>query len=344
MDEQTVILLIGYLAGLFMAFNIGANDASNPTQTAVGSGALTLRQAIIMFSIFAAIGALAQGYMVIKTVGKGIVELSDLAGAIAAVLGAGLWILIATYKGLPVSTTHSIVGAVLGVGLSYLALGVITLSDIKFYVLFSIVLSWLTSPLVSIILAIILYRLFTNITFKYGKNTRRMEKIFKYMIIVSLLFSAYSFGANDVANATGVYVVITSRYMGLPSRETMLVLSALGSIGIALGAFTLGRRVINTVAFRITRLDYISGAAAGYANALAVWLFTTLPHMIIGYGMPISTTHASVSAVIGVGLAKKGLSTIDVKTVLMILVGWLLTLPVSALLSFTLHQILYNLI
>lgn len=334
-----VILVIGYAAALYMAWNIGANDASNPTDTAVGAGALSLRQAITLFSLFAGLGAVLQGYMVMKTIGKGVVPLIDLAGPLAAVIGAGLWITIASYKGLPISTSQSIVGAVFGVGLSYLLLGLISLDEIGFNVLLKIVLSWIFSPILSIIFAVILYHVFK-------KASKRIdEKVFKALLVGSLIFSAYAFGANDVANATGVYLTITSRYLGFPDLHTRLFLAILGSTGIALGAFTIGRRVIATVAYKITRLDYVTGVAAEYANALVVWLFTTIPYILFGFGMPISTTHASVSAIIGVGIAKTGsLKGVNMKTVLLIIVSWLLTLPVAAFFALITHQVLYRLI
>lgn len=333
------VLVIGYVAALYMAWNIGANDASNPTETAVGSGALSVKQAIILFSIFAGLGAVLQGFMVMKTIGKGVSPLIDLAGPLAAVIGAGLWITIATYKGMPISTSQSIVGGVLGVGISYVFLGLIEVDDIRFDVLAKVIASWITSPILSILLAMLLYKVFVRLTQVFSLQ------VFRWLLIGSLLFSAYSFGANDVGNATGVYFVVTSRYLGLPDLQTRLFLAILGSIGIALGAFTMGRRVIETVAYRITRLDYVTGVAAEYSNALVVWFFTTIPYMLFGFGMPISTTHASVSAVIGAGLAKtRGLRGINLRTVFFIVLSWILTLPVSAFFALIAHQILYRLI
>ncbi|MEM4856199.1 MAG: inorganic phosphate transporter, partial [Sulfolobales archaeon] len=145
--------------------------------------------------------------------------------------------------------------------------------------------------------------------------------------------SAYSFGANDVSNATGVYVTflrISDIYVGGIDIMTAVMLAAVGAFGIILGGFTLGRKVITTVAFKITRLDLISGVAGELSSALVVWLFTTVPYILFGYGMPISTTHASVSAVIGVGLARGGLKAIDKSIILRIVLSWILTVPLTA--------------
>lgn len=337
-----VLLFIAYAASLFMAWNIGANDASNPTDTAVGAGALSINKAIVLFSIFAGIGALVQGWMVMKTLGKGVVSPIGIAGALSAVLAGGLWVLIATLKGLPVSTSQSITGGVIGVGLSYAILGFISIGDIRWDIVVTIILSWITSPITSILMSIMLYFLFERI-FLRRIYTEKIAKILRAMLIISLAFSAYSFGANDVGNATGVYVAITGKYLGLPDVSTRVFLALLGSVGIALGAFTLGRRVIATVAYKITHLDLLTGISAEYANALTIWLFTTLPYILIGYGMPVSTTHASVSAIIGVGIARtRSFSSVRWKTVLLIIMSWLLTLPVTIALGFTIHYIMYN--
>ncbi|OYT38875.1 MAG: hypothetical protein B6U89_05090, partial [Desulfurococcales archaeon ex4484_58] len=298
---ETLILVLGYIASLFMAWCIGANDASNPTETAVGAGVLSIRKALILFSIFAGVGALLQGWMVMKTLGKGVVVIEDVVSAMIAVLSAGLWIIIASWKGLPISTSQSIAGGVLGIGFAYVLMGRIGLYDINWSVVFKIILSWITSPLASMFLAAILFFSFEKISWK-TRGSGGINLLFKYLLILSLIFSAYSFGANDVGNATGVYVAVTQKYLGLPTISTRIFLAILGSIGIAIGGFTLGRRVISTVAYKITRLDLLTGLAAELSNALTVWLFTTIPYLLFGYGMPISTTHASVASIIGVGL------------------------------------------
>jgi PiT family inorganic phosphate transporter len=124
-----------------MAFNIGANDAANPIDQAVGSGALKLRQVLVLFSAFTIVGALLQGSYVIKTLGRGIVPEVDIVGALLSVLAAGAWILTATLLGLPISTTQSITGAVFGVGLAYAVVGKISFYEINWRVMVNIVLS-----------------------------------------------------------------------------------------------------------------------------------------------------------------------------------------------------------
>jgi PiT family inorganic phosphate transporter len=341
MIEQ-VLYIVGLAAAAFMAFNIGANDAANPISQAVGSGALKLRQALVLFSSFTIVGALLQGSYVIKTLGKGIVPEIDLAGALLSVLTAGMWIITATLLGLPISTTQSITGAVLGTGVAYAVVGKISFYQVNWGVMVSIVLSWVTSPLIAMSLAALLYFPFARLQRLLAEKGMG-ERTLIVLHIASVAFAAYAFGANDVANATGVYLTITERQLGLPTHETMLMLSLLGGLFIAVGGFALGGRVVQTTAFRLTRLDHPSGLAAGFSLALTVWLFTTIPYMLLGFGMPISTTHASVSAIMGAGMARaRSLRGVNLKVVGYIVASWLLTVPMTMGVSSCLYIVVHN--
>ncbi len=318
---------LGLALAAYIAWTIGANDAANPTDTAVGSGALSLRKALLLFSAFAFAGAMLQGWMVMKTFGKGVAEITELWDAVAAAAATAAWVTLASLKGLPISTTHSAVGAVIGVALAkMLFLGYP--EAINLGVLSAVVLSWVTSPLGAMALAALLYPLARRLYTHLGE---RADGVFRWLLIGALAYSAYSFGANDVGNAVGVYSAF-AHVTGAAWFDPR-ALAALGSAGIMLGGLTVGRRVIQTVAFGITRLDLATGFAAELSNALVVWVFTTLPAMFFGYGMPISTTHASVSAVIGVGLAKYGRRGVDWGTIAKVVAGWVLTVPAAAVMA-----------
>ncbi len=337
MEPALLYTVAGLGVAFYIAWNLGANDAANPTDTAVGAGAVTLRQAVILFAVFAALGAVLEGYQVIKTIGKGVVPGLLPLEALVASVAAGLWITLATWKGLPVSTTHSIVSATLGVGLASILLG--HPRPIRWGVVAMVVASWITSPLSAMALAFLLYHAFARLYTALVSRGINVDRIFRWLLVANLAFSAYSFGVNDVGNATGVYVAAVSRFTGMPDMETMRLLAAFGAAGIALGGLTWGYRVITTVGYKITRLDYVTGASAELSNALVVWLFSKIPYMLVGYGMPISTTHASVASIIGVGIAKhRSLRGVNWRTVALILAGWLLTLPVAAGLSMALYM------
>ncbi|MGQ9788250.1 MAG: inorganic phosphate transporter, partial [Candidatus Hadarchaeaceae archaeon] len=365
---EIVVYGVGLVLSFYIAWCLGANDAANPTDCAVGAGALGLRKAMILFAIFAALGGILLGPMVMKTVDRGLVDRENLSievltvGSFSACLSAGLWITFCTYRGMPVSTTHSIIGGVIGFGL-------VSSAPIKWNNLYVVVASLLVSPLLALIIAAGLYIFLRNYFKKERTEKSNLATIyiltfvlvfscllmilyqtlglkifetffialpasfvlstiltlaararypdfgasnFLYMLlIIGLCFTAFSFGANDMANATGVFVTPTQKITGNPTFLTMFLLSLLGSAGIAFGAFTWGYKVLEVTAYKVTKLDFLNGAAAEYANSIVVFLFTVLPSLFFGFGLPISTTHASVGSIIGVGLASKGLSGVS---------------------------------
>ena len=330
-------MLLIYAVGLALtvpiAWSLGANDAANPTDCAVGSGAISMKKALALFALFAALGAILQGYMVMKTIDRGIVPRIDLIGAFIVVLSVCIWLFLCTWRGLPVSTTHTTVGAVLGYGVA-----AYDVSQLNVNVIFNVFLAFASSPILSMLLAIGVTKLIEFGLPRLVKTPYKLDKLISAMLIGSLIFSAYSFGANDIANVTGVYVTVTKEIGGMPDRETMLLLALLGSGGIALGGFTWGYRVIETAGRKITRLNLTMGLSAELSNALTVYLFTTIPYLLFGWGLPVSTTHSSVGSIIGAGLAR-GIKSVNRYTVLKILAAWMLTLPCAFLLSLAMFKL-----
>ncbi|MEM3980882.1 MAG: inorganic phosphate transporter [Ignisphaera sp.] len=326
------LIAVGLGVSAILAFSIGANDLANSIAPLVGSNVLTFRRAVVLFIAFMSFGALVQGFMVMKTLGRGVVSYIDVVGSISASLAAFIWIMFATYKGLPISTTHSIVGSVVGIGLAYTLIDRRSIS-LNLDVLTKILLSWVTSPISAMIIAIPLYYI-TKRLYHYGEKT---------VISLALAFgilAAYSFGANDVGNAVGVYVTITSEALGLPDSITMRYLAMFTALFISLGAVFFGRRVVETLAFKITRLDITTSIAAN-ADAVAVWLYTTIPYMLFGYGMPISTSYAAAGAIIGAGIARyRDFKALNMKMLIFIMFAWVLTLPITSCIAISIYTIL----
>ncbi len=161
LEATVVIMLLGVAAGAYMAWNIGANDVANSMASAVGAGVITLRQALVLASILTFLGAVFVGSHVAQTIRKGIIYsqvIGDtrviLLGLLAALLSASLWVCLATFRNLPVSTTHSIVGAIMGIGL--FGGGI---HAVNWYQVFTIVMSWVLSPVLSGLTAFVLFRL-----------------------------------------------------------------------------------------------------------------------------------------------------------------------------------------
>lgn len=332
MDILLGVALI--LAGFYMAWNIGANDLANAMGTSVGSKALTIKQVIILAAIFELAGALLFGGNVTGTIAKGIVPLDKIieisplivtVGMLAAILAAAFWITLATFYNLPVSTTHSIVGSVLGFGLICVFYGYIAFSDIHWSVLISIVASWFLSPLIGAVLAYLIFYVVRKKFLINAENVPGIEKKFIWLQVATACFIAFAHGSNDVANAIGpLYAVFEMYgYEGFGPLTLSQVLLLLGAIGIVVGLSTWGYKVIDTVGSKITELTPTRGFSAQFATASVV-----LAHSFVG--LPISTTHTLVGAVIGVGLAG-GLSGVNFKVIKNIVSSWFITVPVAAL-------------
>lgn len=289
---------------------------ANSVAPLVGSGVLSYRRAIALFAAAVFAGAMFQGYMVMKTLGRGVIREMDVCGALAASLAGFVWVMIATLRGIPISTTHSIAGGIIGVGVAYMLQGAGTLN---LGVVTAIILSWIVSPVSAMALAIPLYFL--------NERLARSSPKCAYMGAIAIAFlAAYSFGANDVANATAVYLALVSRILVLPDPDAMRLLAA----------YAVARA---TMAYRITRLDSSTSIAAN-ADGIAVWLWTTIPYILLGYGMPISTTYAAVGAIMGAGIARhRSLGALNLKLVLFIMFAWVLTVPVTASLAIAIYTL-----
>ncbi|HEX67950.1 MAG TPA: inorganic phosphate transporter [bacterium] len=396
MDPLSIVI-IAILLGLYVAWNIGANDVANSMATAVGARALTYRQAILVAAILNFVGAVFIGSHVTETVRKGIVSIGFindpqdlLIGFLCALLSAGLWITLSTWKSLPVSTTHSIIGALIGFGL--IAGG---WEVIKWRKVFEVFLSWIISPLFAGALSFTIFRvivrsillsprrkkavsyftpfliiftvtvIFFSLIFKtplgkklsgrmwiipvlggttafllwnwvrrFVKGRGRVEAVFKRLQIFTSCYMALSHGANDVANAIGpvasIYSILKFGISGAQVPVPVWLL-AVGGVGIALGISTWGYRVMQTIGYRITRLSHTRGFTIDFSAATSILLASKL-------GMPVSTTHAVVGAVAGIGLAR-GLEAVDFRVLKQIVVSWFLTLPLTILSTIFFYKI-----
>jgi PiT family inorganic phosphate transporter len=410
LEAEIVYIGLAALFGIFMAWGIGANDVANAMATSVGSRALTIKQAILVAAVFEFLGAVLAGGAVTSTIRQGIVD-ADLIGdqpelliygMLASLLAAGTWLLIASKKGWPVSTTHSIVGAIVG----FAAVGV-GIDAVQWGKVGSIVMSWVISPLVAGFIAYLIfssvqwlilrhadplarakrfvpYYMFlaaftvTLVTLLKGlkyvgleftmlqsyllalviaaaiaivggiaiqriqpdrkldkkQHFYTVERVFGVLMIVTACSMAFAHGSNDVANAIGpLAAVISVAQTGLVGSTAAVPIWVLflGGIGIVIGLATFGRHVIATVGEKITQLTPSRGFAAELAAATTIVIAS-------GTGMPISTTHTLVGAVLGVGMAR-GIDAIDLRVVGRIFTSWIVTLPAGAILAIVFFMI-----
>ncbi|MFM2429306.1 MAG: hypothetical protein RLZZ511_519 [Cyanobacteriota bacterium] len=394
----------------YLAWNLGANDVANSMGTSVGSKAISWRQALVIAGIFELAGALLFGQNVSARLITGVIDVGNfsardfVSAMVAALLAAGVWMNGATGLGLPVSSSHAIVGALAGVGLVAIGPGAVHWASLG-----GISLTWLGTPLVSAGIAWIVYRLLflgflqadreadstqirllewvpwlsalivvvfgslvlpsvvdrvqsmvplglPNHTLALGlaaslamglmgwllrrspkplasKTTidTRAEAQFARFQLISACFVAFAHGSNDVGNAIAPLAALVQwQSTGQLPTDDLVVpfwVLAIGGLGIVAGLAVWGERVIRTVGEGIMALQPSGGFAAELATAITVLLASRL-------GLPVSTSHALVGAVVGVGLARSGVTrsgdSIQISTLKSILLTWIATIPLAA--------------
>lgn len=402
-----IFLILACLFGFFMAWGVGANDVANAMGTSVGAKAITIKQAILIAMVFEFAGAYLAGGEVTSTIRSGIIDIEKAGfsdspqllvyGMLSSLLSAGIWLLIASKNGWPVSTTHSIIGAIVGFAMVGISTDAVVWSEV-----WAIVASWVVSPLCSGTIAFFIFRSvqklvletadpFANakkyvpfyiflvgfvigmvtlvkglkhvgLDISFGqsvgyavliglatmaigalmlrgvKDTTRdsrashfasVEKVFGVLMIFTACSMAFAHGSNDVANAIGPLAAIVGVvqsggvFVGESALPVWILL--LGGAGIVVGLATWGHKVIATIGKNITELTPSRGFAAELAAATTVVVAS-------GTGIPVSTTHTLVGAVLGVGVAR-GIGAINLSVVGKIFLSWVVTLPVGAALS-----------
>ena len=307
--------MLGILPGVYLGWGLGGNGAANVFGPPVTSGLISYRRAVVLAAIFILLGAVLEGRNCFATVG-GITAL-NLKSAFIATLAAAIIVNLMSWLGFPVSTSHAIIGSIVGIGLlNHVA--------ISFHKLTLVIVCWFFTPLGA---AIISYFLFIILSYFYRrkvKNIQLVDSVAKVSCCIICCYAAYNLGANNVANTTGPFVAagILSPFLG----------TFIGGMSISLGVLTYGKNVIFTVGKRITPMDPFSGLVALLSTAVTLHLFTQL-------GVPVSSSQAVVGAVAGVGLAR-GARTLSKRTLFLIFVSWILTVLLSLGLAYVIGFLL----
>lgn len=403
MEHQLVFVTLAIIAGIYMTWGVGANDVANAMGTSVGSGAITVKKALCIAAVFEFCGAVLAGGHVTSTIRKGIIDPAFVPepgiliyGMLASLLAAGIWLMVASWVGWPVSTTHTIVGALIGFGVVGL-----DLKAVQWQAVSGIVASWIVSPLLGgsiafaltislrklildtddpfgrakrfgpvyvffmgvLVALVTVYKGLTHLKLELGSGATvlvalgvglvialvgkafisritvdpsadrdfhyaSVEKVFAPLCVFTACSMAFAHGSNDVANGIGpLAAVVSIARSGEVAQDSALPLWILlvGGAGIVVGLATLGYRVMRTIGHRITELTPSRGFCAELAAASTVVLASRL-------GLPVSTTHVIVGAVLGVGFAR-GIAAIDLRVVVGIVTSWLITLPIGGLLA-----------
>jgi PiT family inorganic phosphate transporter len=410
MSPDSFVLIAGALVGLYMAANIGANDLANAMGTSVGSGALTLNRAVIISIVANLLGAVLAGGYVTNTISKGMINPDLFAatpdklmlGMFAALVASGIWVHLATVLGMPVSTTHSIVGAVVGFGMVSVGVGAISWGKV-----ITIVLSWVVSPLSGAIIAggiyyfirerilrsdrpekqamrwspfligSVLVVIVLSLIFKGLKNlhlnlgfgqalaialpfaalgglvgrfwlkyllqrdeqaeeqSTPLQAFFAHLQVMTACYVAFAHGANDVANAVGplaaIFSVVKTKSVVMQVEVPVWML-AIGGIAVGGGLFAFGSKVIQTIGGKITEVTPVRGFCAEFGAATTILVCSRL-------GLPVSTTHVLVGAVVGVGFMR-GMGFLDLRLLRNIAWSWIITLPFTVALAMALYKLL----
>ena len=369
------IIIAAAVIGGYMALNIGANDVANNVGPAVGARALTMTGALLMAAVFESAGALIAGGNVVETISKGILDPALVPDRttftwvmMSALLASALWVHLATFLGAPVSTTHSIVGGVMGAGIAAVGTG-----PIDWFVVWAITASWILSPLIGGVIAaaflafvktfiiyqddkiaaarrwvpmlialmasafsayllikgfshvwkptvatvvalaagvfLIVYFLTKPWVFAQSEGmenrNQSLRKLFHVPLICSAALLSFAHGANDVANAVGPLAAILHNAEGAPITNSINLpfwVMLIGALGISLGLFLFGPRIVRMVGVKITRMNPMRAFCVALSAAITVIVASWL-------GLPVSSTHIAVGAVFGVGFFREYYTT-----------------------------------
>ena len=324
-------------SGLFLGWSLGANDASNVFGTAVGSKMVRFRTAAICCSIFIVLGAVISGAGASHTLGK-LGSVNAIAGAFMVAFSAAASVYLMTKVGYPVSTSQAIVGAI--IGWNFFS-GSLT----DYNTLSKIVITWVACPILSALIALILYKVLVFGINRMKIDMFRLDSMTRYGLIIIGAFGSYSLGANNIANVMGVFVPASPftdiSLFGLFTVTSTQQLFFLGGVAIGVGVLTYSQKVMATVGEGIMKLSPVSALVVVSAHSLVLFLFASqgLESFLQRHGLPtiplvpVSSSQAIVGAVIGIGLLKRGRG-IRWRVLGGIASGWAVTPIIAALISF----------
>jgi PiT family inorganic phosphate transporter len=331
MIEAPLILIIAIIiVALIFDFTNGFHDSANSISTVVSTKVLSPRNAVAFAAFFNFIAAFGFGVAVASTISK-ILKLDFVPAELipyiilSALVGAIAWNLITWYFGLPTSSSHSLIGGLAGAGISAAGLAAIKWSTVELVAMFMIL-----SPLIGLACGFLFMALVLNLTRKAHKSTA--ESYFKRLQLCSAAAYSFSHGTNDAQKTMGIIIplLFSIGYFGAgvdPNNLPVPVWVILAAhAAIALGTISGGWRIVKTMGYKITKLRPVHGFAAETAGAAT----------IIGasmVGIPVSTTHVICSSIMGVG-STMGASTVKWGVARSIVMAWILTIPVSALIGF----------
>jgi len=331
------LIIIFLSSGLFLGWSLGANDAANVFGTAVGSRMVNFSTAAIICGIFVVLGAFISGTGASQTLGK-LGSVNALGGSFIAALSAGVTVYWMTKFGLPVSTSQTIIGSIVG-------WNIFSDSHTDISSLIEIVSTWIICPLLSACIAALLFILVKIVLRKISIGLIRFDGYTRLALILAGAFGAYSLGANNISNVVGVFLPVapfSEINFGLDySISSAQQLFLLGGIAIAIGVFTYSKRVMMTVGTQLMTLTPLAAWVAVMSHSIVLFLFASeeLEVFLANHSLPtiplvpVSSSQAVVGAVIGIGMLQGG-REIQWSRVYSIVRGWTVSPLLSCLICF----------
>ncbi|MBS3102709.1 inorganic phosphate transporter [Candidatus Woesearchaeota archaeon] len=321
MPELFFLVALAVIIALVFDFGNGMNDSANAIATVVATKVLSLRNAVLLAAFGNFAGVFFFGVAVANTIAKGLVNpaVVDVYVILGGLVGSIFWVYFTTYKGLPVSASHALIGGFVGAALVKAGTS-------------SLIFSGITKVLIFIVFAPLLgmaggFIFFTLIMWIFRKtNPSKINKYFKKLQLISASSYAITHGANDAQKTMGIIAVLlfSSGFLGSEFFVPVWVIYA-SYIVISLGTFAGGWKVIKTMGMRLTKLRPVHGFCAESAGAL-VLAFTS------STGIPVSTTHVIAGSITGVGATRR-LSAVRWNLARKIVYAWILTIPAAATVS-----------
>lgn len=330
LDVSFILLIMVVLAALAFDYINGFHDTANAIATCVSTRALSIKAAIFMAAFLNFAGAMVST-KVATTIGKGIVDATEVTQLVvfAGIMGAIIWNLITWYYGLPSSSSHALIGGIMGSVIAHSGMATLHWQGLK-----KIVLSLVLSPIVGVgmgfLFMIIVMWLFQN------KSPGPLNKGFRRLQVVSAAFMAFSHGTADAQKSMGVITMALLSYGLIPSFVVPTWVKVTCAVVMGLGTAAGGWRIIKTIGKDFVKLQPVHGfcvetAAAGVILGAA------------SVGMPVSTTHVITSTILGVGITKR-LTAVNWNVAKRIIWAWIFTIPASALVAFATYQVLLPLL
>ena len=318
MLSPLVVGIVG-LAFFFDFFN-GFHDAANSISTVVSTRVLSPFAAISLAAIFNFIAFLIFGVAVAKTIGAGLVKpgVVDQNVVLAALVGAILWDIITWLAGLPTSSSHALIGGLVGAAVTKAGVGALLFSSLNVTVTFMVV-----SPLIGFVIAFTI--MVTMIRLFFRKSAHSINRYFRRLQLLSSSLVSLSHGTNDAQKTMGVVTALLVSTSNLPSFVVPLWVVLMAHSAIALGTFFGGWRIIKTLGFRVTKMDPVHGFSVETSAAAVIMASSVL-------GIPVSTTHCVSGSIMGSGATLR-VSAVKWGVARRIIWAWFLTIPAAAVVA-----------